>query len=138
MLVFRFSRISGKFEITGSKGITERPRGHFRPPVDIAFYDGVFTVNMDIPGVEPDDLSIETTDSEISIVGLSRSREAPGVCRLMERSAGHFLRSISFPGKIEPDGVRAELKNGVLTVTVPAPELTRDPTRIVIRVEGAD
>ena len=93
---------------------------------------------MDIPGVDHENLSLEATESEISIVGLTKSNEAPGVCRLMERPTGHFLRSISFPGKIEPDGVEAELRNGVLTVTVPAPELTQDPTRIVIRIEGAD
>jgi HSP20 family protein len=138
MLVFRFSRLSGRFEIAGSKGSPERPRGCYSPHIDISFTKGAFTVRMDLPGVTPDDLSIEAGENEISIVGLSGKSEAPGVCRLMERQSGAFLRTVKFPVRIEPDKVEANLSSGVLTLTVPAPDMTRDPTRIVICLEGAD
>ena len=36
-----------------------------------------------------------------------------------ERSVGEFHRSFSFPGRVDTDGVKASLKNGILHVTVP-------------------
>lgn len=139
MLVFRFNPRSGRFEITGVSGRSDRPRTHFRPPVDISFKNKVFTVRMDLPGVNPDDLSIEAAESEINIVGeFSTSEENFGACRLMERPSGPFMRKLTFHGRISPDGVEAKLTDGVMTLKVPAPELSRDPTTIEIRIEGAD
>ncbi len=94
---------------------------------------------MDLPGVNPDDVSIEATDTEVRIVGKLEPTDNPGgPCRLMERPSGQFMRTLSFPGRIAPDRITAALADGVLTMTIPAPDLTRDPTTIEIRIEGAD
>jgi len=93
---------------------------------------------MDLPGVNPDDISIEAGESEINIVGQFPSSESVGPCRLMERPSGPFLRKLTFHGRISPDGVEARLADGVLTLKVPAPDMSRDPTTIEIRIEGAD
>jgi len=138
MLVFRFSRISGRFEIKGVSGMQERPRTSFRPPVDISFSNRVFTVKVDLPGVDPDDVSIEVGESELVIAGSVPSGNPAGPCRLMERPSGAFMRRLNFPGRITADKVEASLTDGVLTIRVPAPDLTRDPTTIEIRIEGAD
>ena len=138
MLVFRFSRTSGRFEIMGVSGRSDRPRTHFRPPVDISFKSNIFTIRMDLPGVSPDDISIEAEESEINIVGNIPAPDAPGPCRLMERPSGPFMRKLTFHGRISPDGIEARLEDGVLALRVPAPDLSRDPTTIEIRIEGAD
>ncbi|HDS30718.1 MAG TPA: Hsp20/alpha crystallin family protein [Firmicutes bacterium] len=138
MLIYRFSKLSGRFEITGAKGSSEHTLGHFRPPVDISFIDGLITVRMDVPGITAENLSIEAGENEIGISGVMPNSETPGVCRLMERSSGNFLRVIKFPTGIESDKVRANLESGVLTIVLPAPDFKRDPTRIVIQLEGAD
>jgi len=138
MLIFRFSSISGRFEITGIAASGERPRGTFRPHVDISYHDRVFTIRMDLPGVVPENLLIEADEHEISIAGVVPPPDKPGPCRLMERASGQFRRTISFPGRIAPDKVDAHLSGGVLTLSVPAPELERDPTRIEVNIQGAD
>jgi len=138
MLVFRYSRVSGRFEIAGTSGGTGQSRASFRPPVDISLRNGVFTVTMDIPGASPNDISIEASDYEINILGSITFDDPPGPCRLMERHSGSFVRTLSFPGRIAPDKVQAELGDGVLTLRVPSISLDRDPTRIEIRIEGAD
>jgi HSP20 family protein len=138
MLVFRFSRRSGAFEISGTSAGTERARGIFRPPVDIYYNDRIFTVRMDLPGVNVDALTIEAGDNSITIHGSTPVKGSTGPCRLMERPSGNFLRTLNFPGRISPDKITAELENGVLTMRVPAPELDRNPTTIEIRMSGAD
>ncbi len=138
MLVFRFSRISGAFEISGTSAGTERARGIFRPPVDIYYSNRIFIVRMDLPGVDSDAMTIEAGDKEITIHGTTSVASSTGPCRLMERPSGNFQRTLKFPGRISPDKITAELDNGVLTIRVPAPELDRDPTTIEIRMTGAD
>jgi len=48
-----------------------------------------------------------------------------------ERSVGTFQRSFTFPVRVETDGVKAGLKNGILTVVVPKAKIP-EPRRIVI------
>jgi HSP20 family protein len=137
MLIFRFSRISGRFEIVGA-GTVEGPKTAFRPAIDVSYFDQAFTVRMDIPGVTPEDMSIEAGDNEISISGSVPSIEQPGPWRLMERRSGPFRRTISFPSRIASDKIEAHLNNGVLTLKIPTPDLKHDPITIDIRIEGAD
>jgi len=133
MLILRFSSKSGKFEISGVSGSSNPKRGTFRPPVDISFRDHLYTVRMDLPGVKPDEITIEASDREVHIYGLKEHVPMPGVCRLMECPAGTFKRTISFDSQIEPDNIHAEIENGVLLLTVPAPGTDRTPTRIEIK-----
>jgi HSP20 family protein len=138
MLIFRFNRISGRFEITGVSGATSHPLGSFRPPVDISYSGKTFIVRMDLPGASPEDILIEAGEQEITISGKIMSPDTSGPCRLMERPTGSFMRTISFPGKIVADKVTSQLQYGVLTIEIPAPDLDRDSTRIEIRIKGAD
>lgn len=138
MLVFRFSRQSGRFEISGTSAGQRMEQGSFKPPCDISWHDREFTVKMDLPGAGPDDLTIEASDNSINILGSMPSQNPPGPCRLIEAPSGPFRRSIKFPGQIAPDKVEASILNGVLTIKVPAPQLDRDPTVIEVRINGAD
>ncbi|HEX9744395.1 MAG TPA: Hsp20/alpha crystallin family protein [bacterium] len=134
MIVFTFSINSGRFEITGVKGESKSTRGYFKPKVDIAFAEGSFHVKMDLPGARPENIRIEANENEMNITG-EVVRDYPcGPCRLMERSAGNFLRTIGFPCRIDPERITATLMDGVLSVEVPSPEAQRDPTRIEIPI----
>jgi len=138
MFIFKFSRISGRFEISGAPSEIEGGGGFFRPPVDISYHDRVFTVRMDIPGIGPENISIEAMGNTLSITGTVPPPERPGPCRLMERPSGRFRRTLDFPGEVDVDRIEASLADGVLTVRVPVPSLERDPTRIEVKVRGAD
>jgi len=138
MLIFKFSKVTGTFEIEGTCCAIEDVCGYFRPPVDITYCEGIFTVKVDLPGALPDDIILQVGDREIIIVGVIDRPEKPGPCRLMERPSGEFLRTLNFHVGIVPDKARASLSNGILEITVPAVSVDRDPTRIEIRIDGAD
>ncbi|MFH1676668.1 MAG: Hsp20/alpha crystallin family protein [bacterium] len=132
MLIFRFNTVKNRFEIAGVSGVKGHSHSGFHPPVDISFYNGVFIVRVDLPGVERENLSIEVEENEISIIGEVPKPDKHGPCRLMERPSGVFVRTLGFPGRIAPDKVEAELINGVLILKIPAPESETEPTRVVI------
>jgi HSP20 family protein len=50
----------------------------------------------------------------------------------MERIYGRFLRSFTFPGAVNADGIAARFGNGVLTITVPKAEIVK-PRQIEIQ-----
>jgi HSP20 family protein len=139
MLIFRFNRTHGRFEITGIAGKVEQHEHHgFRPPVDISLSNRVFYVRLDLPGVLPEHISVEAGETYLAVTGTIRADEPPGPCRLIERHSGTFMRKLNFPVKITPDKVEARLENGVLSLKIPSPSAVRASTVIEIRVEGAD
>ena len=55
----------------------------------------------------------------------------------IERSYGHFSRSLGMPEGIDPDGISARFENGVLEVRVPKPA-ERKPRRVSIGLGGGE
>lgn len=85
-------------------------------PVDIEELDDAFVVELDLPGVRKEDVSIDLRDNELMIKGEMKERERKGVLRRQTRRYGAFEHRISVPGDVDPDSVSAMLENGILTV----------------------
>lgn len=66
--------------------------------------------------------NVDTTDTTVAKTNankeVAKSEDAPKYW-VTERSVGEFHRTFSFPGHVDQDSVKASLKNGVLTITVP-------------------
>ncbi|HEX2125231.1 MAG TPA: Hsp20/alpha crystallin family protein, partial [Thermoleophilaceae bacterium] len=80
-----------------------------------------------------DDVSIEVQDGTLSISGERKAEHEQrerGWYRI-ERSFGSFSRSLTLPEGVNPDGIKAEFRDGVLEVRIPKPE-ERKPRRIEI------
>ena len=98
-----------------------------QPLVDLADTGKEYVVKAELPGVSKEDLSIEVSDNSIEISSESKEEkkeEKKGYIR-RERRYASFYRSIPLPEDVLPDKASAELKEGVLTVTLPkasAPE----------------
>lgn len=91
------------------------------PSVDMKENEKAYIVTADVPGLERKNVEVDLRDNVLTIRGEKReerAEEEPGR-RYAERYYGRFLRSIPFDVEVEPDKVEAELKNGVLTITVP-------------------
>lgn len=90
------------------------------------------SLEVDLPGVEDSDISIELEDDRLTITA-SRSdlhREEEEVV-LRERTYGDFSRQVQLPWPVKSDGVEAHLERGVLQITVHrAPESA--PRRIQV------
>jgi HSP20 family protein len=113
--------------------------GFFAPPVEMYEREGQFTVCADLPGLTKDDVHVEVTDDALLITGERRSEheEQQGGMHRSERSYGTFRRQIPLPEGVHADQATATFKDGVLKVTMPAPQRQERGRRIEIQSESA-
>jgi len=97
------------------------------PPVTVFERDGAMVVRADVPGLSPEQVDVQIQNGRLTISG-ERSEERDtrdsGVYR-NERSYGAFRRVIMLPDGIDAESATATFDNGVLEVSVPAPERKR-------------
>jgi len=94
------------------------------PTVDLTDTNGEFTLTAELPGVEPKDVEVSVEDGAMTIRGEKKEerQEETKNRRLYERSYGSFERSFTLPRSVDPDQVKADFENGVLTVHLPKRE----------------
>jgi HSP20 family protein len=101
----------------------------FRPPADVEETDDAYVVDIELPGVNKKDVEVEVTGRRLTVSGERRERERTGILRWRTRTVGRFLYEVVLPDEIDEDGVKANLSDGVLTVTVPKAASERQPRR---------
>jgi len=103
------------------------------PAVDIKEEADRFLLIADIPGVDPKDIEVHMENGILSIKGERESEkktEREGYKRI-EREHGVFYRRFTMPEGVNPDGIEANCKNGVLQVTIPKQEAAQ-PRKITV------
>jgi HSP20 family protein len=109
----------------------------FAPAFDVAETKDGYVFRADLPGVKEEDLEISLTGTRLAISG-RREREAHDqndTFYASERSYGGFTRTFTLPEGVDGENVHAELKNGVLVLTVPKkPEV--QPKKIQLGSKG--
>jgi HSP20 family molecular chaperone IbpA len=101
---------------------TEQPT-YYTPLVDIGETGEGFTFHADLPGAKPGDVDISYENGSLTIEAKVEPRQPANhnyVWR--EYGVGHFYRTFSINTPIDVDGIKAELKNGELSVFVPKAE----------------
>ena len=108
--------------------LIHRPWGSVRtaaedwsPQVDLYETDAAFILEADLPGVQPQEVSIVIENGTILLQG-QRSvtrRVAQGSLHYGERRSGSFLRRIPLPVSVDHTNMRVECVNGVFRVTLP-------------------
>lgn len=81
-------------------------------------------VTAEVPGLKKDDLSVELVGRRLVIGGekrLSREQKEADGSYLSECRYGRFSRSVQLPYDMNENRIKAELKNGVLTLRMPKP-----------------
>ena len=108
-------------------------RGVF-PLVNLTEDKNNYYLRAELPGIKSDDLEINATDNNISINGERRLPEENGNARFhrRERDSGRFSRAITLPGKVDNDKISANMKDGMLTITIPKAESAK-PKQIQIQ-----
>lgn len=91
------------------------------PRMDVRENDKTISVCCELPGVKPSDVDLRIEGDLLTIRGEKKDerQEQREDYHLMERSFGKFQRSIQLPFSPNPDEVRADFKDGVLTVILP-------------------
>jgi HSP20 family protein len=111
------------------RGLAPRGRGTgldltaWEPNVDIVQVDNELVVRADLPGLTPDEVTVEISDDAITLSGerqQEREEDHGGVYR-MERTYGAFYRVIPLPDGAVTDRATATFRDGVLEIRMPAP-----------------
>ena len=104
------------------------------PPVNIWEDDNGFYVEAELPGMSMDDLEIFINEGdELSIKGVRKLAEIEGSWRRKERGHGEFSRAFKLSDAVDIEKVSAELKDGILTVSLPKSEAVK-PKKIEVKV----
>ena len=112
----------------------ERP---WVPAVDIRETDHELVVKADVPDVKFEDIDVRLENGTLTLKGERKfeSDKNGGGWHRVERSYGGFERVFTLPDTVNPEGVKADYKNGTLTVTLPKKELAK-PRQVKIQVSN--
>jgi HSP20 family protein len=105
------------------------------PPCDIFEDDEAVTLRFELAGVDPKAVDIRFENGVLTVRGerkLEKEDRRENYHRI-ERSYGTFTRSFSLPGTIDPEKIRAESKDGVLTLVL-AKRAEAKPRAIQVKV----
>lgn len=95
----------------------------YTPLVDIIESGDAFVFQADLPGVKAGDVDVSYENGVLTIAGRVNPRQAPDQRYVwQEYGTGHFYRQFTIGTPVKADGIRAELKNGVLELYVPKAE----------------
>jgi HSP20 family protein len=111
-----------------------RPGPTFTPVVDIFETDREITLVADIPGVKADNLHIDVRDNVLTLAGEVEAPEGQDeVDVLREYDTGKYLREFTLSEMIDQSKIEAELKEGVLRLTLPKVEAV-SPRKVKVKV----
>lgn len=104
------------------------------PKVDVIDRDKEIVVRADLPGVDKKDLDIAVGENTVTIKGESRREEKEEKENYYRRelSYGSFSRTVGLPAAVDGAQAKAEMKEGVLEITLPKVEGAK---RHVVKVE---
>jgi len=105
------------------------------PKVNVSETDDVVEVEAELPGFESKDIEVTTQQYSLIIEAKRKDEkeEKKKNYHLIERSSGHYRRVIPLEFEVDVDAVKAKIRDGVLTVTVPKPaEVKNSVKRIAV------
>ncbi|WP_019147317.1 Hsp20/alpha crystallin family protein [Timonella senegalensis] len=102
------------------------------PLADLSETEDTYSIDIDLPGVNQEDIDIQLHGSLFTVSGELKQKERKGLLRHRTRRVGQFHYQVQLPDKVDGDKVEAELNDGVLSVTIPKSE-TSKPKRITIK-----
>src|SRR3984885_16345948 len=106
--------------------------GPWIPLADVSETDDAYVVEVDLPGVNRDQIDIQVQDRELVITGEVPESEQKGRRHRRSRRTGRFEFRTYLPGDVNDDAGNAHPSNGVLTVTIPKSQEAK-PRQIEIK-----
>lgn len=90
------------------------------PAIDVYETADRYVVAAELPGMAREQIELAMADSQLTIRGQRVERSTEDVhYHQVERGHGAFSRTFAFNDKVDVDAVKADLADGVLTVTLP-------------------
>jgi HSP20 family protein len=129
-------RIFGEVFGKPANGKADEP-AFFRLPVNVELKDGKYVLTAPLAGFKPEEVEVSLADGVLTISAKhseEKKTERDGYVR-QEVVSGNFYRQIPV-GQVDPSSVTANVENGVLTVTIPAPTEPQ-PVKIAVKSGSA-
>ena len=103
----------------------QRALGGVAPLTDIEETDDSYLLEVELPGVKPEDVDLQVDPGRLRLTAERRARERVGFLRHRTRTTGRFTLDVTLPAPVDSDRVHASLDHGVLSVVVPKAEQAR-------------
>lgn len=110
------------------------PEVDWSPRLEIAENDDNFIINVELPGMKKQDVSIALQNDVLTLQGdkkVEKSDKGHNY-NLCERHYGKFIRSFRLPAQVNGEKIDASFKDGVLSLTLPKIEESK-PKQIEIK-----
>jgi HSP20 family protein len=110
---------------------------NWAPAVDIYETPNELVLKADLPDVDEKEIDVRVENNLLTISGerkFEKSASEENYLRV-ERAYGSFSRSFSLPNTVNPEAIRAEYKNGVLSVNLPKREESK-PRQVKVTVNA--
>jgi HSP20 family molecular chaperone IbpA len=121
-----------KNEVAGPAEQT-KPGPVFKPAVDILETEKEITLLADMPGVNSKDLNIDLRENILTLDGDVEALEGPNESHVIrEYRTGKYYREFTLSQVIDQSRIEAEMKNGVLRLTLPKVEAAT-PRKITVK-----
>ena len=99
------------------------PARFYLPNTDIFETDQALSLIVEMPGVDKNKVNVSVEDGVLTIEGRLDFSKYEGMQPVYtEYNIGHYRRSFSLSNKVDQSKIRAEMKDGVLTLVLPKPE----------------
>jgi len=106
------------------------------PPVDIYETENELVVNADLPDLQEKDIDVRVENNMLTIRGERKFDDANEDNYLrVERNYGSFMRSFALPNTVSSENIRAEYRNGVLSLHMAKLEESK-PKQVKISVSA--
>lgn len=105
------------------------------PKMDVEQQDNVIKIKAEMPGLSEKDINVTLADNVLTISGEKKNEKEEkkdGKSIISERFFGSFSREIRLPKGVKDDEIKADFKNGVLSIDVPLSE-AKMPKKITIQ-----
>jgi HSP20 family protein len=108
------------------RALAEEPMA-WAPAVDLKETDAEFVMTAEFPGMTEKEITIDVEQNTLTLRGEKKSeheekREKNGRWHVVERSWGAFERSFTLPSTVDAQKIKAEFKDGLLTIHLPKRE----------------
>ena len=131
----RLNRLFGGPVARSDAGREPLKTADWAPSVDISETDDAYTVKAEIPDVTKEDVRVTMENGELTIQGERKQEKEEKGKRYhrVERSYGSFLRSFALPDNVDESKVKADYKDGMLTLMLPKSEKAK-PRAVEVKV----
>jgi len=133
-LFTRFAGTNGNHSVAPNNGGLT---GTWVMPIDVTERQDGIVLRAALPGVNPDDISVELEDQVLTLRAERRfnDNQGQGTRHWVEQTYGTFTRTLTLPKYADGENIQARYENGVLELTIPKRE-TAKPRKIELQREN--